>query len=391
MAEDYIETLLELDEDSILAQLNSIAQELGLIKEVFETSRIYLHYAVFARVFGHITQIIGQYYDNIDFDNTTDESLLERQIQPFIQKRDARVAKVILKFSRRDDYSGETEDVLIPRDFEVRTESDDTETSIVFRTAESRFLWKDTYSVLIPAYSVEVGSINNVAKDTLVFFDDNEYFAQISVTNPIAAYGGSDEETAFDARQRIELFRNGFSGTRDSIMEVLYDNGISWFGCNIIEYYGGFGTVLICMDIESEEQFNDIIANIEAQRPGGVEYQYCMAEYIYINIHVNIKIVTDRTFTPYEKDEIESSIKDATETYFANQIYVGKKLSLNRFESYLLQYLFDEKYDIYEVDVEVDNNSNLTVDLETGQLKINEYQRLYPNLIYTTIDYSIEE
>ncbi len=387
MAEEYVESLLELNEDSILAQLNSIAQELGLIKEVFETSRIYLHYAVFARVFGHIAQIIAQYYNNVDFENTTDEALLERQIQPFIQKRIAKSAKVILEFSRRSDFEGNTSDILIPRDLEVRTEDEEP---IVFRTAESRFLHKNTYSVLVPAYSVEVGSFNNVASNTITFFDDYEFFAEIEVTNPDPAYGGSDEETSFDARDRINLFRYGIDSTKDALLQILYDNNVSYYGCNIIEYYAGYGTVLICMDVDSEEEFNDIIASIEAQKPGGIEYQYCMADYVNININVDVKILAEASYTPYEKNELENNIKDAVEMYFGNQIYVGKKLSVNRLESYILQYLFDAKYDIYEVDITIENNSNLVVDPETSQLKIEQFQRLYPNLIYTNIEYTID-
>lgn len=387
MAEEYIESLLEMDEDSILARLNSIAQELGLIKEVFETSRIYLHYAVFARVFGYIAQIIAKYYNNIDIDSTTDEALLERQIQPFIKKRIATVAKVILKFSRRNDSFDDNTDLLIPRGLEVRTESDDP---IVFRTAESRFFWKNTHSVLIPAYSIEVGAFNNVDSNTLVYFDDSEFFSQIEVTNPNPAYGGNDEETAFNARDRIGLFRYRFDATRDAIMEVLYDNGIDYYGCNIIEYYAGYGTVLICMDVTSDEQFKDIIASIEAQKPGGIEYQYCMADYIYLNINVNVKVISRDSYTTYEKNELENSIKDAVEIFFANQIHVGKNLSVNRFESYLLQYLFDAKYDIYEVDISIDNNSDLNIDPETSQLKIEQFQRLYPNIVYTTIEYSTD-
>lgn len=387
MAEEYIESLLEMDEDSILARLNSIAQELGLIKEVFETSRIYLHYAVFARVFGHIAQIIAKYYDNIDIDNTTDEALLERQIQPFIKKRIATVAKVILKFSRRSDSLDDNTDLLIPRGLEVRTESDEP---VVFRTAESRFFWKNTHSVLIPAYSIEVGAFNNVDSNTLVYFDDSEFFSQIEVTNPNPAYGGNDEETAFNARDRIGLFRYRFDATRDAIIDILYDNGVDYYGCNIVEYYAGYGTVLICIDVTSDEQFKDIIASVEAQKPGGIEYQYCMADYIYLNINVNVKVISRDSYTTYEKNELENSIKDAVEIFFTNQIYIGKNLSVNRFESYLLQYLFDAKYDIYEVDISIENNSDLDIDPETSQLKIEKFQKLYPNLIYTTIEYSTD-
>lgn len=386
MAESFLETLIELDENAILAQLNSIAQELGLINQIFNTSRIYLYYAVFARVWGNITSIIAQYLTNFDLENTTDEALLEMQIKPFVKKNDAKIAKTILQFKRRKNYNKLTSDILIPRDFEVMTEGDDP---IIFRTAESRILWRDSEKVLIPAYSVEFGSLNNLSENTLTYFNDAEHFAQIEVTNPYPAYGGSDEETAFDARQRIGLFRYGRDSTKDSIQQMLFENGVSYYGFNIVQYWDGFGTVLICMDVDSEEHYNDVINEIEAQKPAGVKYHYCMAEYIYVNIDVNIKMLIEDNFTPYQKDEIEQHIKTAVETYFANNIYIGRKLSTNRLESYILQYLFDERYDIYEVEVSVEsNNSDVLTDLETGQLKIQEYQRLYPNIIYTTIEYN---
>jgi len=49
------------------------------------------------------------------------------------------------------------------------------------------------------------------------------------------------------------------------------------------------------------------------------------------------------------------------------------------------------RYDIYEIEIDIDNNADLTVDAETGQLKIEAFQRLYPNAIYTTIEYTTDE
>ena len=50
-----------------------------------------------------------------------------------------------------------------------------------------------------------------------MFDVDAEHFAQIEVTNPYPAYGGSDEETAFDARQRIAIWK--LDSYEDSIVE----------------------------------------------------------------------------------------------------------------------------------------------------------------------------
>lgn len=388
MAESYVSSLLLLDEDKILADLNNIAIEYGLINNVFETSRIYIYYAVFARVLGNLTKTIAQYINNIDIDETTDEALLEQLIKPFVKKRDAKVAKVILEFKRRSDYTGESSQIFIPREFEVMTDGDDP---IIFRTAESRVLWKDSYRVLIPAYSVEFGSLNNVMADTLTFFNDDAYLVgEIEVTNPYPAYGGMDEETAFDARNRLDQFRYGRDGSKEYLQNLLFENGVSYYGYNIIEYWDGYGSVLIALDVESEEEYYDIVQSIESSKRDGVKYHYCRVGYVYADMEVTVKVTGDRMYTEYQVDEIEQHIFTATQLYFENQMYVGRKLSKNRLEAFILQYLVDSKYDIYEIGLEVKPNINTEVDPETGQILVNEFERIVANTISTKIEYNIE-
>ena len=59
MASSWTSSLTMMDEGVILADLNRIATELGLITQINQTSHIYIYYAVFARVMGNITQLIG--------------------------------------------------------------------------------------------------------------------------------------------------------------------------------------------------------------------------------------------------------------------------------------------------------------------------------------------
>lgn len=391
MAESYVTSLILLDEEKILADLNSIAIELGLINNVFETSRIYIYYAVFARVLGNITQTIAQYINNMDIDTTTDEALLEQMIKPFVRKREARVAKVILEFKRRGDFDPSlSSQIFIPREFEVMTEGDDP---IIFRTAESRVLWKDSEKVLIPAYSVEFGSLNNLMADTLTYFENSgDLFQEVEVTNPYPAYGARDEETAFDTRNRLDTFRYGRDGTKQHLQELIFDNGISYYGYNIIEYWGGAGNVLIALDIDSEEEYYDIIQDIDANKGAtGVKYHYCRVSHVPANIEVIVKITGDRMYTEYQTNEVEDHIFTATQLYFDNQIHVGKKLSKNRLEAYLLQYLIDEKYDIYEIELNVEAQSEEDFDQEKQQIIIEPFERLVPNKILTKIEYDIEE
>ena len=387
MAESYVTSLILLDENKILTDLNGIAMELGLINNVFETSRIYIYYAVFARVLGNLTQTIAQYINNIDIETTTDEALLEQLLKPFVKKKDAKVAKVILEFYR--NQTEETSNIFIPREFEVMTEGNDP---IIFRTAESRILWKDSYRVLIPAYSVEFGSINNVMKDTLIFFVDTETYlsSEVSVRNPFPAYGGRDEETAFDTRNRLDEFRYGRDGSKEYLQQLIFDNGVSYYGFNIVEYWDGFGSVLIALDVDSEEEYRDIVQNIEAMKREGVKYHYCRVQQVYANIEVIVKITGDSMYTEYQVNEVEEHIFTAVKLFFDNQIQVGKKLSKNRLEAYVLQYLIDERYDIYDIEINVEPGSDVTIDPVTNQYKVNEFERLYPNQIWSKIEYNIE-
>lgn len=385
MAKSYISSLTQLDEGQILANLNSIAIELGLITQIYQTSRIYVYYAVFARVFGNLVQIIAQYIDNLDIEQTTDEALLDMLIKPFVKKKNAKVSKVILEFTRREDNENAV-DIFIPRNFEVTTEGNDP---IIFRTAESRILWKDAYSVKIPAYSVEFGSLNNVPADSLTYFNDAEY-ATLSVTNPYPAYGGQEEETAFDTRNRMGQYRYARDGSINYIQQQLFNNGVSYYGYNIVEYWDGFGSVLIAIDCPSEDEYYDIVSAMEANKVGGVKYHYCRVPYIWIDLTVNVKITGERLYTEYQIDEVENQIQTAVELYFNSQIYVGKRLSKNRLEAYILQYLVDERFDVYEIEIDIGNNSQVNIDPTTGKVKVQEFERLMPNRVRTKIEYNYD-
>ena len=384
MAESYVTNLTMLDEGAILADLNRIATELGLITQINQTSHIYIYYAVFARVMGNITQLVAQYINALDIENTTDEALLDILIKPFVKKQNATVSKVILEFSRRVEDDNAV-DIFIPRNVEVMTEGSNP---IIFRTAESKILWKDSWKVKVPAYSVEFGSINNLAANTLTYFKDSQY-ASISVTNPDPAYGGRDEETAFDARNRLEWFRSANDGTREYIQKQLFNNGVSYYGFNIVEYWEGSGTALIAIDVPSEEEFYDIIQNMEITKKSLAEYHYCRVQYIYINISVNVKITGDRLYSEYQKEDIYQTIETAVQLFFNQNIFVGKKLSINRLEAFILQYMIDERYEIYEIGVSIAMNHEYNVDPETGQIVVEEFEKLVPNKIRTRIEYNI--
>ena len=96
-------------------------------------------------------------------------------------------------------------------------------------------------------------------------------------------------------------------------------------------------------------------------------------------------------YTEYQANEIEEHVFTATQLYFDNQMYVGRKLSKNRLEAFILQYLVDEKYDIYEIELKVTPQDESEFDEEKQQIKINEFERLVPNRIFTDIEYDVDD
>lgn len=375
-----------LDETEILADLNRIAQELGLINEVFEASHIYIYYAVFARVFGRISRVFATYINNIDINETTDEALLERLIAPLVSKKSAATAKVILTFTRRSMDTNA--DIFIPRNFEVMTEM--TNNPIVFRTAEARILWKDSYSVKIPAYSVDLGAINNVNANTLTYFTDSQ-FANISVTNEAPAYGGADEETSYDSRQRILAFRYSRDGAKAQLQGVLNDAGIAPESYRLTEFYDGYGSVLLSLECDSDSMFQDAINRIETTRPQGVKYHYCRVEPKYMNFDIKVLMTGTKIYDEYSLESIYSSIKTAVELYFSQDVWVGMPLSLKRLQAFVLNYIVSENYEIYEIDIEIENEIKYEHDTKTGKIIVKPWEKLYANKLTIDIDYDGED
>ena len=375
-----------LDEYEILADLERIAQEFGLINEIFETSRIHLYYSVFARVFGNLMRTVAQYVSNIQIDTCTDEALLNILIEPFIEKRNAKVAKVILTFQRRSDaYDKVRSDIYIPRGLEVETEDTNP---IVFRVAESKILWKDVNKIKIPAYCTDFGPQGNVAAGTLVFFKGDE-FHNVSVTNEHPAYGGTAEETAFDARNRLSNYRFVRDGTISQIEDVISRLGYFEGGYNIKEYWNGIGSVLVALDTDSDDEFQDAIIQIEIAKAAGVKYNYIRVAHIPIDLEINIKIAGKRTFDEYTLEDLEDNIQTAINLYFAQNIFTGQSINIKRMEAFILNYVISS-YDIYQINTYISNVDQVEIN-SNGFVVVEPYQRLVTNDVLIDIDYDFLE
>lgn len=383
-----------LDETEILADLNEIAYNYGLINKVFETSRINIYYSVFARVFGNIIQVIAGYIEQNTINDSTDEVVLEQLLDFLIVKRDAKSAKTILTFTKRD-MTKNMDDIYIPRNLEVMTEGNNP---VIFRTAESKIFWKDSFQIKIPAYSVNYGNASNVGANTLVYFE-GDLFHDISVTNEDPAYGGSDEETSFDSRNRLRAFRYSKDGTLFQIEDILGNAGFFGANYNIQEYWDGFGSVLIALDCQSESEFQDAISKIQSEKVGGIKYHYVRAQPVYLDLKITAKVLGEKTYDTYEESAFEDDLVSAINLFFNQQVYVGDFINIKRLEAFVLNYIYST-YTVYEINLEILNldeiknietSENTGYDLKTNTIKVEPYEKIKPDRIITEIQYNYLE
>lgn len=372
-----------LGETEILSDIISIAQDKGVINQVFEQSKIYIHYSVFARVLGNLFKLYTQYLDSIDINNVKDEALLEQLLKPFVEKQSSTLSKTILRFKRRESDYSEREDILIEMGTRVETEEDNP---IVFKTAEAKVLRKSENEVKVTAYSIDFGSINNVKKNTLTYYQ-SEFFEQIEVTNIIDAYGGKDEETAFDARARLATFRYSRDGSSSQVNSLIMGIGVGYPDYALSQYYDGSGSFLIALDVESSDQYYDIVKQIQMGLFEGLSVHFCQVDRVYLDLNIDVGITGDHMYNSYDVADITQNIKEAVEQYFNLNIFVGFKLSVKRLESFILQYLIQNNYEIYEININVGEDANLVFDNETGELVIEPYQKFYANKVQTDIIY----
>lgn len=64
------------------------------------------------------------------------------------------------------------------------------------------------------------------------------------------------------------------SGSKNHIMNILRDNGIKYCNFNVIEHWNGFGSFLIVINTDSEQEYYDIINILKANEVSGIKYHY---------------------------------------------------------------------------------------------------------------------
>lgn len=350
---------------------NSIAN--GLIKRKFTKGRLGLLYSAIGQELELIVGILNSYTNQFSLDSCTDPALLESLLKPIVTRRVASKARAVLTFTRDNGYS---ESVRIPSGFAVKTSG-----GITFVTNSDVYLWKGTNSVKVMAYSLNTGSKYNVGADTLTSFtNSSNWNVNLSVTNEYPAFGGLDDESLTEARLRANGFRYERDGTLQDIRNQIYLLGYEYRGYRIEEYIDGYGTVLIALDCDSDEAFEDLCTLLNMYKVAGISYHFARVTRKYVNFYVDLQITGAQTRTPAEQESLHNSVESTVQTFFTNYIGVGDDVSI----SYLINNLNTAiaSSDVYNISITVDDNIKIT---DKNKILVQNTERIYPNQITTNI------
>ena len=320
--------------------------------------------------------LLQSYANQFTLATATDRVLVENLASQYANRRLASKAKVVLTFYRLEGY---TQSVQIPAGFAVRAAGAG---NIIFKTAETVYLWKGTQSVSVLAYSLNSGAKYNLEANTLTIFANQEFNGRIAVTNLEPAFGGYNDESISHLRNRAQGFSYERDATLQDIRRQLYEAGVPQHRFLAEEYIDGPGTYMICIDTVSEDEFNDVVQKMDYRKHYGIKPVYVRATRIYIDMYITVEIAHDVNYTPIQKNTIYNNINDTIQKFFVAYCAVGADVSINALKASLNNALVN--FDVSDIDIDISNTVQVN---NRNVIQIGNTQKAFPNKILTSLEY----
>ena len=369
--------LLINDGNDILDNLWQNIINSGVRKRRHDSTHLGLILSAIATEMNIVVTLLQSYANQFSLQTATDRILVENLSKLFANRRLSSKSKVILTFYRLEGY---TESARIPAGFAVRAAGT---ANVIFKTAETVTLWKGEQAVAVIAYSINSGAQNNVDANTLTIFANNKFNGSIAVTNLEPSYGGYDDESIEHLRNRAGGFRYERDATLQDIERQLYEAGIPRYRYYAVEYIDDVGSYMICIDTDTEQEFEDVKSRLDYRSAYGIEASYVRATRIYVDLYITVKTVSDVDYGPEEKTNIYNSINTAIQRFFSAYCSVGANIRVNAMKSALNNAL--SGFDIADIEINV-ANMDLTDELRKI-IAITETQRAIPNQVITNIEF----
>ncbi len=368
---------LQINDGSVI--LDNLWQNLintGARNRRHDSSRTGLLLSAIATELNVAISLLQSYANQFTLETATDRVLIENLASKYANRRLASKSKAVLTFYRLEGY---TASVKIPVGFAVRAAGAG---NIIFKTTETVYLWKGTQSVSVVAYSINSGSKYNVDANTLTIFANEQFNGKIAVTNLEAAFGGYNDESISHLRQRADGFRYERDGTLQDINRQLYQLGIPRNKFSTSEYIDGPGTYMICIDTDSDYEFEDVTRLLRYRTNYGIKPVYIRATRIYIDMYITVQTANDVDYTGQEKSTIYRNINDAIQKFFAAYCVVGADVRINAIKASLNNAL--SNFNIANIDIEIANTAQVN---KKNVISIGNTQRAMPNKILTSLEF----
>ena len=320
--------------------------------------------------------LLQSYANQFTLSTATDRVLIENLAGQYANRRTASKSKVILTFYRLEGF---TESVKIPAGFAVKAS---VAGNIIFKTIETVYLWKGSQSVSVLAYSINSGSKYNLEANTLTIFANSSFNGRIIVTNHEPAFGGYDDESISHLRSRAQGFRYERDNTLQDIRRQLYQAGIPQFKFKAEEYIDGPGTYMICIDTDSDYEFEDVVERLNYRNHYGIKPVYIRATRIYIDMYITVKTAGDIDYNNREKNTIYNNINDAIQKFFAAYCTVGADVRMNALKASLNNALSGFK--IADIDIDIANTAQIN---KKNVIAIGNTQRAFPSKVLTSLEF----
>lgn len=322
--------------------------------------------------------LLQSYANQFTLATATDRILVENLAGQYANRRLASKSKSVLTFYRLEGF---TDSVRIPAGFAVRATGTG---NIIFKTVETVYLWKGTQSVSVVAYSIGSGSKYNVDADTLTIFANEDFNGRIAVTNVEPAFGGYNDESITHLRNRAQGFRYERDNTLQDINRQLYEAGISQHKVLAEEYIDGPGTYMLCIDTDSDYEFQDVVQRLNYRNHYGIKPVYIRATRLYVDMYITVKITEKINYAnnDIQRNGIFKNVEDSIRKFFAAYCTVGADIRVNALIAALNNSLSD--YGVSDIDVDIANTVQVN---KNNIISIGNTQRAFPNKILTSIEY----
>lgn len=349
----------------------------GVVNRRLDSSRLGLLLSAIATELNTTLSLIKSYMNQFTLSSCTDRVLVENMARMFAVRRLKSRAKVVLEFTRLTDYN---ESIKIPAGFAVTSSADP---KIIFKTVSDVYLWKGTQSVSVLALCNNAGANYNVEAGVLDTFQTNGFNTLVGVINPKPAYGGYNDESIENLKMRAGHFRYTRDGTLADLRRQLHMLGIENNRFSYTEYPDGYGSYLLCIDVDSQSELEDIIASLEYRKIAGIKPVFRAAYRQYINIYVDIETAGEVDYTPTQKNGLYNDVNESIQRFFSIYCTVGADLSVTRLKASINSAL--SSYDISTIDVSFDNG--IIID-DRNVIRLPDTHVFYPAKILTSLNYA---